>query len=101
MMAHPHRRAVMSQSNRTRRLRNFRIIAALLLVGGASAHAESVYKCLGADGRVAYQDHACAATERASQIELSPAPPAAASPDYGVGTREPSSRRASAGRGSK
>lgn len=88
-------------SSRTRRLRSFRLAAAMLLVGCAGAHAESVYKCLGAGGRVAYQDHACAATERASQVEILPAPPVAPSPDYGVGSNDRPRRSVPSSRGAK
>lgn len=54
---------------------------------GRTAHAESVYKCRGADGLVAFQDHACAKTEVESQIEILPAPPPMPSPEYSVGSR--------------
>jgi hypothetical protein len=46
-----------------------------LLASVASASAASVYKCRDAQGRVAYQDRACAATQQQSEIELMPAPP--------------------------
>jgi hypothetical protein len=69
------------------RHRNFRILAMLLGLAGiaGSAQAEAVFKCRSADGHVAYQDRACAASQTASRIEILPAPPVTASPEYGVG----------------
>jgi hypothetical protein len=49
--------------------------ACALIASMASASAASVYKCRDAQGRVAYQDRACAATQQQSEIELMPAPP--------------------------
>ena len=43
-----------------------------------AAHAESVFKCRGSDGLVAYQDHPCARTAAETQIELEPPAPVAA-----------------------
>ncbi|HEY0230349.1 MAG TPA: DUF4124 domain-containing protein [Dokdonella sp.] len=52
------------------------------------AQAGSVYRCLDAQGQLAYQDRACAGTQQETRIELAALPPAAASPDYGRGVRE-------------
>jgi len=49
-----------------------------------AAHAESVFRCRGADGAVAFQDHACANASAQSIVEIAPAPPVQPSPDYGV-----------------
>jgi hypothetical protein len=55
-----------------------------------SAHAESVYRCRNADGAVAFQDHVCSNANAQSIVEIAPAPPVQASPDYGVtSAREP------------
>jgi len=37
-----------------------------------AAHAESVFKCRGSDGLVAYQDHSCARNAVETQVELEP-----------------------------
>jgi len=63
----------------------------------AAAHAESVYKCRGADGLVAFQDHACMETQVESQVEIEPPPPAAPSPDYGRDSRAMRSTRTGGG----
>jgi len=79
-----------TSSRRTARHRNFGILAALFFGFASvatSAQAESVFKCRSAHGHVAYQDHACAASQIASQIGIAPAPPAASSPDYGTDSR--------------
>jgi hypothetical protein len=55
-----------------------------------SAHAESVFRCRGADGAVAFQDRPCANASAQSVVEIEPAPPVQPSPDYGVAsTHEP------------
>ncbi|MDR2012032.1 MAG: DUF4124 domain-containing protein [Rhodanobacter sp.] len=48
------------------------------------AQAATVYKCHGADGSVAYQDHACAGTQGETRMPLTDAPAYAPPPDYGV-----------------
>lgn len=58
----------------------------------AGACAQTVYRCRGADGTVAYQDRACAATQAQTEIALDPPPPPSDSPDYG--RREASARAA-------
>lgn len=49
----------------------------LLLLFAAAAHADPVYRCRNPRGEIAYQDHACAAGERQTEVALDP-PPAAA-----------------------
>lgn len=57
----------------------------LLLLGLAGgARAESVYKCIDAQGDIAYQAQACADRQRASLIEIAPAPAFAPSPQYAI-----------------
>jgi len=51
------------------------VCACALSASVASASAASVYKCRDAQGHIAYQDRACAATQQQSRIELMPAPP--------------------------
>jgi len=62
-------------------------LLAIVLAGSCglarAAFAESVYKCVGADHAVAYQDHACAGTQAESRVEIAAAPPPSPSPDYG------------------
>ena len=65
------------------------LACAALFASAPIAHAESVYKCRGADGRIAFQDHACAAGAAESQVEIAPPPPVAPSPDYGRGADAP------------
>ena len=52
------------------------------------AHAESVYKCRSADNMIAFQDHPCLGTEAESRVEMQPAPPVTASPDYGRASQD-------------
>jgi len=55
-----------------------------------SAQAESVFRCRGADGAIAFQDRPCANANAQSIVEIAPAPPVQPSPDYGVvRVREP------------
>jgi hypothetical protein len=80
-------------------VRNRHRIACFVLLSAsalscAAPHAESVFKCRGADGLVAFQDHPCTKTQAESQVEIEPPPPAAPSPDYGRGSREARSMRA-------
>jgi hypothetical protein len=60
------------------------ILVPLLLCNGVRA--TTVYKCTDASGAVSFQSMACAATQRATAIELAPVPPAAPSPQYAVDT---------------
>jgi hypothetical protein len=70
---------------RGRRTAVFAPIALLLLaVIAKPLHAESVYRCRGADGAIAFQDRPCAAAQAQSLVEILPPPPAAPSPDYGL-----------------
>jgi len=79
---------------RKRRFDGWRAVAMLVMVSASScgfvrvANAESVYKCVGADGAVAYQDHACAGRQAESHVQIAPPPPPSASPDYGPASRE-------------
>ncbi len=57
------------------------------------AHADSVYKCRSADDLIAFQDHPCLGTEAESRVEMQPAPPVAASPDYGHASRNEDTAR--------
>jgi uncharacterized protein DUF4124 len=60
------------------------VIAAIALGAFAhAAHAESVYRCRGADGATAFQDRPCADARAQSLVEIAPAPPVQPSPDYG------------------
>jgi hypothetical protein len=58
------------------------LVAAGLLVFGVPAQAE-VYKCKGADGKVVFSDHACAADQTSSSVPgiTKSAPKASVSPD--------------------
>lgn len=72
--------------------RNRRPIACFVLLiasalSYAAVHAESVYKCRGADGLVAFQDHACIKAQVETQVEIEPPPPVVPSPDYGRDSR--------------
>jgi hypothetical protein len=67
------------------------VFAALALAAATSASAASVYKCRDAQGHIAYQDRACAATQQQAEIELMPAPPPP------LASAQPERRRASAG----
>lgn len=65
------------------------VIAWATLIGCArSVHAESVYKCRGTDGVVAFQDRPCANAQAESLVEIMPAPPSSKSPDYGRASRD-------------
>lgn len=61
----------------------------LLLLGLAGGvRAETVYKCINAQGDVAYQAQPCAEQQRASVIEIAPAPAFAPSPRYAIDHEE-------------
>ena len=69
--------------SRTTRLHEWLLI--LLLLGlAAGVRAESVYKCIDAQGGVAYQSQPCAAQQQASVIKLLPASAYTPSPHYRV-----------------
>lgn len=55
------------------------------LVGGVRA--ASVYKCIDAQGVVAYQAQPCSAAQRESTVAIAPAPHYAPSPQYATQTR--------------
>lgn len=63
------------------------------------AHADTVYKCGGSDGAATFQQEPCANAKAQAVVEIAPAPPASASPDYGIARdahkerREPASSR--------
>ena len=50
------------------------ILAVVLLIVAASAHAASIYRCLDAQGHLGFQDTPCAAHTRQSKIDLHPLP---------------------------
>jgi Domain of unknown function (DUF4124) len=50
------------------------ILALLLLVISAGAHAASIYRCVDAQGHLGFQDTRCAAHARQSKIDLHPLP---------------------------
>src|SRR5512143_1070248 len=57
----------------------------LLLLGLASGvRAGTVYKCTNTHGDIAYQAQPCADEQRATVIDIPPAPPLAPSPQYAV-----------------
>jgi len=58
------------------------LLALLFLCNGVRA--TTVYKCIDAQGAVSYQSASCAASQRASEIELAPVPAAAPSPQYAL-----------------
>jgi Domain of unknown function (DUF4124) len=76
---------VSNASHRTLKLHEWLTLFVLLLLCNG-VHATTVYKCTDATGAVAYQSTACAASQRTSEIELAPAPPAAPSPTYALET---------------
>lgn len=59
------------------------LLALLLLALACGARADSVYKCTGSDGAIAYQGMPCALAQQTS-IEIAPAPSYTASPTYAV-----------------
>jgi hypothetical protein len=75
--------------NRCRAVAVGTVIAWATLIGCAQyVHAESVYKCRGTDGAVAFQDRPCASAQAESLVEIIPAPPSSKSPDYGRASRD-------------
>lgn len=74
-------------------------VVMLLFVVVQTVQAGPIYKCRDAEGHIAYQDRACANTQRESQVEVAPAPPAAPSPEYRVPSGETPTRRAGGRRG--
>ena len=60
------------------------MLALLWLLAAHRADAQSVYKCRDASGHLAYQDHACANAQQETRVDIVPAPPVSASPEYGV-----------------
>jgi hypothetical protein len=78
------------------------VIAWATLIGCArSVHAESVYKCRGADGAVAFQDRPCANAQAESLVEIMPAPPPSKSPDYGRASQDARGERSRGTHGSR
>ena len=65
------------------------IAASLLAV--ESAVAQSVFKCVDRDGKVAFQDEPCATGQREQPVAIAPAPPSAPSPNYSKPDRDESS----------
>ncbi|HXD84489.1 MAG TPA: DUF4124 domain-containing protein, partial [Rudaea sp.] len=71
-----------------RSMRWYEWLTGLLLLSLAfGVRAGSVYKCVDASGAIAFQDRACAAAQRQSEIAIAPAPAHAASPQYAIDTR--------------
>lgn len=73
----------------------FAILAWLLFLGAAltlDVHADSVIRCMDADGRIAFQATPCAAGQRQSEVEIAPAPPPGAAPVYAVPKVTPARR---------
>jgi hypothetical protein len=68
-----------------RTLRWYEWLAFLLLFFlAAGVRAGSIYKCIDAQGGVAYQAQACANAQHEAVVEIAPAPAYAASPSYAV-----------------
>jgi hypothetical protein len=68
-----------------RSMRWYEWLSGLVLLGLAfGVRAESVYKCVTAERDVIYQATPCSAQQRASRIEIPPAPVPAPSPRYAV-----------------
>lgn len=68
-----------------RPMRWYQWLLILMLFGIASGvRAESVYKCKGAHGSVAYQSQACSSDQQADVVELDPMPAYVPSPKYAV-----------------
>jgi hypothetical protein len=64
-----------------------RILLLVLLAAASGAGAASVWRCESADGGVAFQDAPCRADASATQVQLAPLPPPAASPEYRLPAR--------------
>ena len=47
-----------------------------------AAQSQSVFKCIGQDNQIAFQDKPCASGLREQEIAIAPAPPPTSSPDY-------------------
>lgn len=61
-----------------------RVLALTAFAIAGTVHAGAVYRCRGADGSIAFQDHACAVAAAQSEVAIAPAPAPAPSPDYAV-----------------
>lgn len=70
-------------SHRTLKLHEWLTLLVLLLMCNG-VRATTAYKCTDSSGAVSYQSRACAASQRATEIELAPAPAAAPSPQYAI-----------------
>jgi hypothetical protein len=70
-----------------------RVLVLTLASFALPAGAASVYQCRDAAGDVTYQDHACAAKQQESRIELAAIPAATTSPDYGRRANEHATKR--------
>jgi len=70
-----------------RSMRWYEWLFALLLLGLAGGvRADAVYKCVGTDGAIAYQDAPCAPNDRETAVQFDPAPAHQPSPEYAVTT---------------
>ena len=68
-----------------RPMRWYEWLLVLVLLGlVAGVRAETVYKCIGGEGEVAYQGQPCAAAQARGVVELEPAPAWQPSPQYAL-----------------
>jgi hypothetical protein len=58
------------------------LVGLLLFAAAVGVRAESVYKCVDANGDIAYQQVSCAAAQQQSTIAITPAPRPAPPPHY-------------------
>jgi Domain of unknown function (DUF4124) len=73
-----------------RSMRWYEWVLMLAMLGlAAGARADSVYKCSDAQGSIAFQAQPCPPHQDETQVDILPAPPHAASPDYAVVDKKP------------
>jgi hypothetical protein len=70
------------------------LMVLLLLVLAGGVRADAVYKCVGVDGAIAFQDAPCAPDRRETAVQIDPAPARTPSPDYGLASTPPHTLRA-------
>lgn len=66
---------------------------AICLITAESVAAQSIFKCVDRDGRIAFQDKPCASDDREQQVVIAPPPPSAPIPDYSKPDRREDSRQ--------